>query len=48
MTPEISHDITKCYLMTVLQAHYQSSYSNQAGVQVFAATFTLVEPTQPG
>ena len=38
----------KCYLMAVLpQAHYQSSYSNLAWVQVFwvfTATFTLVEP----
>ena len=33
----------------IVQAHYQSCYSNLVQVfWVFTATFTLVEPTQPG
>ncbi len=49
---EISHDITKCYLMAVLSKLItRVVIATRPGVQVFwvfIATFTLVEPTQPG
>ncbi len=44
---EISQDITKCNLMAVLSKHV----ATRPGIQVFwvfIATFTLVEPSQPG
>ncbi len=45
-----SHDITKCYLMAVLPKLI-TRVITWPGVEVFwvfTATFTLVEPTQPG